>query len=469
MNYKSSLFLVLTFIITSCGGGGGGGGSSTPTPPTPPANNAPTFANVGTIAVAENVTAIGTVTATDADGDTLTYSLTGDDASLISISSSTGELTFNTAPDFENPGSASGDNNYSITVVASDGSATGSVGVVVSVTDVDENSAPVITSSNSFTAAENQTAIGTVTATDADGDSITFQVSGSELAITSAGVLTFASAPDYETKTSYNITINVDDSSIGATPDATVNYLLTVIDVAVETTPAATVSITEVASWSSSTTSVAADWFEITNYGTTALDITGWKVDDNSNLFTAALPLTGITSIAPGQSVIFLETSATNAATIIANFKSTWFGINPPANLQVGSYTGASIGLSSSGDAVNLYDANGNLKANVVFGAATTNYSFNNAAGLNNATITLLSQIGVNGAFAAINDLPQIGSPGNVGKLIISEVAPWASSNSPVAADWFELTNTKAIALNITGWKVDDNSQSPVAAVALLC
>ena len=36
MNYKSSLFLVLTFIITSCGGGGGGGGSSTPTPPTPP-------------------------------------------------------------------------------------------------------------------------------------------------------------------------------------------------------------------------------------------------------------------------------------------------------------------------------------------------------------------------------------------------------------------------------------------------
>jgi hypothetical protein len=237
--------------------------------------------------------------------------------------------------------------------------------------------------------------------------------------------------------------------------------------VAVETTPAATVSITEVAPWSSGTTNVAADWFEVTNYGTTAIDITGWKVDDNSNLFTAALPLNGITSIAPGESVIFLETSATNAATIIANFISTWFGNNPPANLQVGSYTGASIGLSTGGDAVNLYDANGNLKANVVFGTATTNFSFNNAAGLNNATITLLSQIGVNGAFAAINDLTQIGSPGNVGKLIISEVAPWASGSSPVAADWFELTNTKAITLNITGWKVDDNSQSPVAAVAL--
>jgi hypothetical protein len=272
---------------------------------------------------------------------------------------------------------------------------------------------------------------------------------------------------DYETKTSYAITINADDTTVGTTPDATVNYVLSVTDVVVETTPTATVTITEVASWSSSNALVAADWFEVTNYGTTAQDITGWKVDDSSNLFTSALALNGITSIAPGESVIFLETSATNTATIIANFKSAWFGTNPPANLQVGSYTGSGIGLSSSSDAVNLFDANGNLKANVAFGVSTNNISFNNAVGLNNATITLLSQIGVNGAFAAINDMLQIGSPGNVGKLIISEVAPWSSSNSPVAADWFEITNSKAVAVNISGWKVDDNSQSPVAAVLL--
>jgi len=225
MNLRSSLLITSIFIISSCGGGGGGGGGSTPTPPTPPtppANNAPTFANVGTIAVAENTTAIGTVTATDADGDTLTYSLTGDDTSLITIDSGTGVLSFNTAPDFENPGSASGDNNYSITVVASDGSATGSVGIVVSVTDVDENSAPVITSSNTFTAAENQTAIGTVTATDADGDSITFQVSGSELAITSGGVLTFISPPDYETKSTYTETVTASDGTDSDTQDITV-------------------------------------------------------------------------------------------------------------------------------------------------------------------------------------------------------------------------------------------------------
>ena len=66
---------------------------------------------------------------------------------------------------------------------------------------------PVFTSGATFSAAENQTSIGTVTATDADsGDSVTFTVSGSELAITSGGVLSFASAPDYETKASYTAT-----------------------------------------------------------------------------------------------------------------------------------------------------------------------------------------------------------------------------------------------------------------------
>ena len=303
--------------------------------------------------------------------------------------------------------------------------------------------------------------LGTNTLTLSGADAISFQIIGSSLYIKAGTVL------DYEIKTSYSVTINVDDATVGTTPDASVNYVLNVTDVLVETAPVVSVSVTEAAPWSSSNTNVLADWFEVTNNGNAALDITGWKVDDSSNSFTAALALTGITSIAPGESVIFLETSATNAATIIANFKSTWFGINPPANLQVGSYTGSGIGLSGSSDAVNLFNAAGVVQANISFGAATTNFTFNNAASLNNTAITTLSQVGVNGAFAAVNDLPQIGSPGTIGKLIISEVAPWSSGSSPVAADWFEVTNTKAVAVDITGWKVDDSSQSPAAALAL--
>ena len=88
------------------------------------------------------------------------------------------------------------------------------------------NIAPVISSSASFSTAENQTAIGTVTATDADGDDglVTFTVSGAELAITSAGgVLTFRSPPDYEIKSSYTATVTASDGTGASTQSITVN------------------------------------------------------------------------------------------------------------------------------------------------------------------------------------------------------------------------------------------------------
>ena len=81
------------------------------------------------------------------------------------------------------------------------------------------------TSDATFSAAENQTSIGTVTATDTDTDDslLVFSVSGSELMITSGGLLTFASAPDYETKTSYSATVTASDGTNSSTQDITVN------------------------------------------------------------------------------------------------------------------------------------------------------------------------------------------------------------------------------------------------------
>lgn len=296
-------------------------------------------------------------------------------------------------------------------------------------------------------------------------DAAFFQITGFELFIKAGTVL------DFETKSSYSITVNVDDPAVGATPDASVNYTLTIIDQVNETPVLNSLIISEVAPWSSGNSPVQADWFEVTNTSANPITLTGWKVDDSSNSFTAAIDLNGVTTIGPGESVIFLESGATNGAALIASFRQTWFGANPPAGLQIGTYTGAGIGLSTGGDAVNLYNPAGVLQANVVFGVAPAGPSFptfNNAAGLNNTTISLLSAVGVNGAFVAANDPNEIGSPGTVGRLIISEVAPWASGNSPVQADWFEVTNTKATAVDITGWKFDDSSGSPVAAVALL-
>ncbi|MFZ4763509.1 MAG: SdiA-regulated domain-containing protein, partial [Roseimicrobium sp.] len=300
----------------------------------------------------------------------------------------------------------------------------------------------------------------------AGADAASFQITGSALYLKSGVVL------DFEVKTSYAVTINVDDATVGATPDATANFTLTVTDQVVEATAPPALIVTEVAPWSSGNSpGILADWFEVTNVSAATVDITGWKVDDNNPTFPTAVALNGITSIAPGESVIFLESSATNLpATVIANFKSVWFGGNPPAGLQVGTYQGSGIGLSTSGDAVNLFTAAGVLHSGVTFAAAdgvSPYQTFDNTAAA--GAVSRLSVVGVNGAFVAATSAVEIGSPGYAapGVLRVTEVAPWSSGNSPVGADWFEVTNIGARSVDVTGWKVDDNSESPAAALPL--
>jgi serralysin len=70
--------------------------------------------------------------------------------------------------------------------------------------------------------AENQTAIGTVTATDADGEGIAYSISGSDITInSSSGVIAFASAPDYETKAHYTATVTASDGTNSTTQSIT--------------------------------------------------------------------------------------------------------------------------------------------------------------------------------------------------------------------------------------------------------
>ena len=94
--------------------------------------------------------------------------VSGDELAITSA----GVLTFVEAPDYETKAT------YTATVTASDGTNTTTQDITVNVTNVNDI-APSFTSSATFSAAENQTAIGTVTATDADGDCMyffTFQV-----------------------------------------------------------------------------------------------------------------------------------------------------------------------------------------------------------------------------------------------------------------------------------------------------
>ena len=273
-------------------------------------------------------------------------------------------------------------------------------------------------------------------------------------------------ALDFETQASLNVTVTVDDADVGASPDASAAYTLTINDVAVEGPAPGRAAITEVAPWSSGNSPLGSDWFEVTNKGGAALNISGWKVDDSSNLFSSAAALNGITSIAPGESVIFIETA--DLAKVQA-FINLWFGGTAPAGLQIGTYTGSGIGLSTSGDAVNLFDASGVRQAGVTFGAspgAAPYATFANPAGLDGVALSALSAVGVNGGITAAADAGEIASPGTTGSLFVSEVAPW-SSGTALGADWFEITNDTTATIDLAGWKMDDNSNLFANAAAL--
>ena len=206
--------------------------------------------------------------------------------------------------------------------------------------------------------------------------------------------------------------------------------------------------VTEVDPFGSNTgDGYSADWFEVTNAGGTAVSIAGWSmVDDhaasnsttpyaagtsisignltkgNATFGPALLTLAGSSqSIGAGQSAIFLESSAPAASSgaLISSFESAWFGANVPANLLVGTYNdGTNYGLSQSGDMINIFNgssAASALIASVAFGndTGTPVSTFDNAQGLNNATLTQKSVAGINGAFVSATG-QELGSPGTI-------------------------------------------------------
>ncbi len=209
------------------------------------ANDAPIFTDgtSTTREVAENTATgqnIGTaITATDADEDTLTYSLTGTDAASFDIVSTSGQLRTKAALDYEDT------NAYTVTVEVSDGNeGSDSITVTINVSDVSENRAPVFTDGTSTTRSipENTAAgrnIGSpVAATDADGDPLTYTLGGTDANAFSIystnGQLRTKAALDYEAKRSYTVTVEVSDGN-GGTDSITVT--INVADVNEERAP----------------------------------------------------------------------------------------------------------------------------------------------------------------------------------------------------------------------------------------
>ena len=110
-----------------------------------PTNSAPNFidGSYTTRTVAENtpggVNIREPIAATDADNDSLTYTLSGLDAVSFDLDSTTGQLRTLAALDYE------AKHAYTLTVTVSDGTLTDSITVTINVTDVDDQRSPTMT------------------------------------------------------------------------------------------------------------------------------------------------------------------------------------------------------------------------------------------------------------------------------------------------------------------------------------
>ncbi|MDW7695124.1 cadherin domain-containing protein [Flammeovirgaceae bacterium SG7u.111] len=200
----------------------------------------PTPQNVAPVMVAQSFSisegaspddVLGTIVATDPEGETLTFSITTNDNNLFAISTS-GALSLATGKslDFETA------TNHTITVAVSDGDLETEVDITITVVDVNENTAPEI-NAQTFSIRENidvRSAIATIVATDKDSDALTYSISQNisqnnkdlfefedesvpEISLTSGQSL------DFESITSYSIEITVSDGKLTAVVDITIN------------------------------------------------------------------------------------------------------------------------------------------------------------------------------------------------------------------------------------------------------
>ena len=219
----------------------------------PITNSGPVFSgDPATREIAENTVAGenigGPVAATDGDGDSLTYSLGGDNAASFDIAESSGQLLTKDALDYETGSS------YSVIVSVSDNKDAGgnadtatddTITVTITVTNVEETPEFLATETGARSVAENTAAGenigGPVVATDDDdGDSLTYSLGGDDAAsfeiVESSGQLLTKDALDYETGPSYSVIVSVSDNkdvdgNANTATDDTVTVTITVTNV----------------------------------------------------------------------------------------------------------------------------------------------------------------------------------------------------------------------------------------------
>lgn len=199
-------------------------------------------------------------------------------------------------------------------------------------------------------------------------------------------------------------------------------------------------------------TDLTADWFEITNTGSTAwvsgVDEDLYYDDESADATTADL-IQGITNIQPGAFVIVLVTDNTNNER--TTFSDVWSSVVNLSGIEIGFTDGA--GLGAGGDSVNIWLGDPTMSSPIDTASypdtsANDGQSYDiylaafSAVGNTNNAVATIALGGTNG------DVPNVASPGNVpltANLVISEIFS-GQEGTDLTEDWFEITNQGAVA-----------------------
>ena len=168
--------------------------------------------------------------------------------------------------------------------------------------------------------------------------------------------------------------------------------------------------ITEVMSDSAGSGATNGDWFELTNTGSSAINLNGWYWNDAADPLNDGAIFPDIT-IASGSSIVIVDENSGNLPT----WKDSW-GLAAATNIyskdafaESGAGGDDFSGLGGSGDEINIWDSSAtNLILSLSFGEATEGFSFQWDTSGNSLG---LSSNGVNGAYSNGVD---IASPGSV-------------------------------------------------------
>lgn len=175
-------------------------------------NIAPVFTSSSTAIVVENQTSAITLVATDAT--TVTYSISGTDASLFSVNSGSGVVTFDSAPDYENPGDSDTNNTYVFTATATDSKGLSTTqSVTITVTDISEQGITLSATSGHTTTESGGTATFTIVLDSQPTADVTIGLSSSNTdeGTVSPSSMTFTSS-NWNTAQTVTVT-GVDDNS----------------------------------------------------------------------------------------------------------------------------------------------------------------------------------------------------------------------------------------------------------------